>query len=472
VLQGQAQREALSQASKTSSQDKPVNQSLRRPLAGEAGQEVEVKIMRNMALVALCAGALLALPAAASASGGFASESYPNTVEATPGTLKLYTKSGAELLRECTAPTLTKTMNAPEHALGLPGTKTGSCVGGGATDMRNCQLILHTGNPPTAEIGPPSCEGMQVTLCGGGFTIKPQTGIPLTYGGGQLAEGWDVLEETLGISGVVKTEPGWCSSEVKLTANWNLNTSSNLWAVRDYTPVGVTLSDEKHPRTTAQTYPVDVAAVVQPPVEPPAMVLEKIGSVDVKARCYGVDLSAGEFTKEAETEFSLSGSYWGRQGNPTSEYCTSNSGTAAVSMNSCHYEIPEAERTAPGTYTVIGGALVCTKEGDGLTITSSCKFTIPPQSLPMTLRNSGNGISPRSSSKSPPAVSNTPTMAPGCAISWGFPHPGKTVSWTRNSSSGAFCPAEQEPLARQVNSPTRVNSSGPRRMSRAAALSA
>jgi hypothetical protein len=370
------------------------------PWQGRPDKEVEeVRSIRNMALLALVAGLLLAIPASASASGGFSTGSYPASVHGSGGKLTLHT-TGGSLVTECNAPVLDETISGPVHALSLAGTEDGACTAGGSAQMNGCELILHPGASPTAEIGPPGCGPMKVPF-GCGSEIKPQTGIPLTYSGDHVADGFDILEG-IEVSGNVSVGPIFCASTLKLTANWNLSTTNeaeqglDLLASRDFVPVGVGLSDEKHPRTTAQAFPVNVAAVIQPPVDPsPVMLLEQIGSVKINTKCYGVNLSAGELTKESESAFFLSGTYWGHGNKYPEDYkegtkCDSGLGTTTVSMNSCQYELPEVERTGPGTYIVIGGALACTKEGDGLTMKNSlCNITLPPQSLPMTLRNSG-----------------------------------------------------------------------------------
>ncbi len=358
-----------------------------------------MRLMRNLALVALAAGVLLALPAGALASGGFAADQYPASVKASGGQFKI---TVGKTSRTCSVPVLDATLKAPVHSLTVTQTEKGACTGG-TVDMNGCQLIL---NPSTksADIGPPGCG--PVSISGGTCTsimFFPQTGLSTTYTGAQIAEGI-VGAEGLEVSGTVNVTSltSFCfgSETGTLTANWGLATTNeakeanNLLSSRDFVPIGISLTNEKHPRTRAQVFPVNVAAVHGNPVDQVVMPIEiPLNSTKLKVWCPEANLSAGELTKETESVFSLSGTYGGY--NPGSSDCKASGGPtkATVKMNSCRYDLPEIEQTG-SSYTVKGAAIACTKEGDAISAVTNagCNLYIPPQPLQATLTSGGFGF--------------------------------------------------------------------------------
>lgn len=351
-----------------------------------------MKFIRILTLAAIAVG-VLALPAAASASGGFAVEAYPASVHASGGQFVLANGSFRE---ECTTPVLDGTLKAPAHSLSLKVTENGKCNLWEQTfRMNGCEIILHPGSE-TADIGPPGCGPPKIWI-GCEVSVGPQAGLSATYTGPELTKG---VKQATGveISGTVPLSPGCAGSTATLTANWTLSTTNEakqsvgLTEFHDFVPIGISLTNEKHPRTTAQAFPVAMTGSHGAPdtvISP----VEKLGSVAINTKCLGANLGAGELTKEIESVFSLSGTYYGKQGYPTSEFCESVIGNVRVHMNSCRYELPEIEQSG-ASYGAKGSSIVCTKEGDAISlesVTIPCNIYIPPQALAATLVNSGPG---------------------------------------------------------------------------------
>jgi len=354
-----------------------------------------VKRIRRLGLGVAMALALTATAgvATASASGGFAADTYPAAVNASGGQFKL---TAGAWTKECASPVLNATMKGPVHSLSLGQTKAGACGSGGSVNMNGCQLILHP-STQTAEIGPSGCSPITVLSSCGQISIPAQTGIPLTYAGYHYADGIDVVTGVK-VSGTVTLSglASFCLGTTKgtLTANWNFvitNESKEigLGAFRDYTPIGISLTNEKHPRTTAQVFPVNLAAH---PAGETVTVVEKLGSASMNLKCKTADLGGGELTKEAESVFSLSGAYGGDFSG--GKYCTSSFGYMTVNMNSCSYSLPEIEQIG-GIYTVKGTAISCSKAEDAITLSiggNGCTIRIPPQALAGTVTNAGWGM--------------------------------------------------------------------------------
>jgi hypothetical protein len=359
-----------------------------------------MKSIRNLALAALAAGALLALPAAASASGGFGADAYPASVHASNGQFKLTV--GEIWSKTCTAPVLDATLKAPAHSLSASQSKNGPCTYGGTVDMKGCQLILHP-DTGSAEIGPPGCGPVTVSSPCMPISIPAQTGIPTTYSGGvdegTATTGVEVSGEVT-LSGFAYYCLGTTSGT--LTADWDLATTNeakesiSLYAFTDDVWVGISLSNEKHPRTKAQAFPVNIEGSYSS-LDQWALLLE-IEGAGFTAECPVVSLNGGELSKEAESVFSLSGTYggWSAKGkfDPKGQYCISSAGIATVSMNSCRYDLPEVEQTG-SSYTVKGAAIACSNGGDAITLKiryDTCTIRLPAQSLQASLVNIGYGV--------------------------------------------------------------------------------
>jgi hypothetical protein len=213
-----------------------------------------------------------------------------------------------------------------------------------------------------------------------------QGGLSATFTGKEPIPGVVIMATGVEVSGTVSTTPAWCASSIKIVANWSLASEMPVFA--SFVPVGISLTSEKSPKTAAQSYPVNVAAV-RSAVDTSISIL-KISSPAIEVKCLAANLGGGELAEEAASSFSLSGTYSGS--GPEGKYCESPMGRITVNMKSCRYELPEIEQ-AGSSYTAKGAAITCTKEGDEIALESGvCTIKVPPQALQATLVNGGEGF--------------------------------------------------------------------------------
>jgi hypothetical protein len=320
-----------------------------------------MKLIKHLTLIALAVSALLALPAAASATGGFAATSYPKSVKFT-GSMNL---SAPYELGTCTAPPLTGSLEGPSFTISLGSSETGTCSQvGDKVSMNGCKLIVHQ---KTADIGPTGCGPISF---GHKCYIEASTGLTASYSGvGTVLPGFKEMEG-LEVTGKVSS-PAKSFCGTTLTMKLNVAEVPQIW-VGPNALDGIALSTEATSQTSALVYPARIAAYYTSSVT----IIEKLGA-GVAVTCSSAKLDQGtELTKKAAVALSFTGTYEG---------CSSNLGSATVKMNSCRYELPGITWSG-GSYSAPGAGISCTTGGDAISIaTGGCTIYLPPQPLPTAL---------------------------------------------------------------------------------------
>jgi hypothetical protein len=348
-----------------------------------------MRSIKHLALVALFAGALAALPAGASASGGFVADEYPASVGGTFG----FALAAGLAEEECKAEEKA-TLSGPSEVLSLP--SSAMC---GATEfkremtMNGCEFQLHA-DTDTFDIGPPGCGPIKAPVGGGfcwiaigsqtglamsiensseaGVRIEPNTGAKAKY---TLISGW-----ACGKAGQTYEDLQFMGGSSHLSAK---NAESKSIGLYSYSsgdlPVGVSVSKkyEKLENVTAlraQAYPADVASETES-----APSLFTIESTSDEVSCESAQYDAGELSGPAQYEFSLAAEYSGCE--------IERLGFAPINMNSCHFEFSSLE--APW-----GDVELACEAEDTVEINSSwCPIKIGPQSLGFVeFQNQGQGI--------------------------------------------------------------------------------
>ena len=298
-------------------------------------------------LVALFA--LAALPAAASADGGFVAGEYPavargeDTWGKSPGHLTLH-YSDVEIWEQCSSPTFEGELEAPAHAIESTVTGNGTCsYFEDPLKMNGCQFELHR-DTNTADIGPPGCGPIEAPSHGwcGWMKIDPKTGMTASFenvgSGSEAAVNVSVSGE--GLKYEATSRPPQCQKGtyegLELTASWQMRAYENvegalgkqvgLEAVDAAPSIGVSREEGKF---DAQEFPVGITA--KRAAGGDLTLLEEPES-KLSVTCETAQLGGGVLSEPA-TELALSGGFGG---------CDVGVNPAAVRMNSCSYELGES----------------------------------------------------------------------------------------------------------------------------------
>jgi|GEM_PF-2035106 len=140
--------------------------------------------IKSLGLGALMALALLALPAVASAKGGFTAAQYPASLEAKTGSTPVLGLQLGQMT--CDRPTLTATATEPSGTLSATLSDSGCYISGAKQPlkMNGCKFIFNggDGSKGTFDIGPAGCGPIKFespTYCN--VTIGSQNGLAATY---------------------------------------------------------------------------------------------------------------------------------------------------------------------------------------------------------------------------------------------------------------------------------------------------
>lgn len=334
--------------------------------------------IRTLALGAVVALGLLAVPAGASAASGFEADK-PAALQGSSTGFTLVTNVGEQ---SCTSPNLASegTVSAASSLTMQVSNSTCSFFGSNpALKMNGCKFIFRPGTKAgesfngSYDIGPPGCGPITYKYLDCTVSIGAQTGLAATYqntGSGNKA----TVKITSGASGIVYTETGsFCekqgaSSNGQYKGTWTVsgNSSGTQVGVRVVDPlqVGLFVSGKEGdpPTLEAESYPA--TALVSQKKGWPFMLSLNAGYVS----CTETSLTA-ELTGSA-TEVQLDPSYGG---------CNAlGFAGATIDMNSCHYVVSLLDVGPP----YAGSAeIACDQEGDAIEIVAGifCRVTIPEQ---------------------------------------------------------------------------------------------
>jgi hypothetical protein len=344
-----------------------------------------MKYVRHLVLAALVAGSILAVPASANGSA-LAANQYTASVHATTGiAFNLANVEGETPYTNCAAAPLDGgSLAKPGASPVLSPTGKGKCAGGLEVNMNGCTLTLRGS---TADLGSAGCGPIIVPWGTCNTWVWPKNGLTATYFGKELTgvEGFRNAEE-VEVTGYVPYTNCGPSGNAWLTARWALSATNEakqpdllIWS-RDYTPAGLRLTEETHPKFQAQFYPAVVTGVrwtSEATISP----LEKLSGVNLNTACKTPKLfNEALLAKETTATLSIAGTY---------KECTTSVGAVTVSMNSCRYKFPEFEKSG-SLYNAKGGSINCTKEGDAISIKAGlgCEMKLPPQPLSATMEQS------------------------------------------------------------------------------------
>lgn len=342
---------------------------------------------------ALVLTSLAAVPAAASASGGFVAGQYPAAVKGTAGTISLNFPTGG-YSEFCHGPNFEALLEGPSRSVLPAATGNGSeCGGGGSLKMNGCTFEFHRATN-TADIGPAGCgpiEAPTLEHCGY-IRLYPRTGLAATFensgSGSSAAVKATVNGEKLKYE---VTEGAGCKhgtfEDGSLSASWELRAYQAVTKTPPYTfgeEVGISTVSEA-PRIgifmdskglDASQFPVSVTAAA---TEGEAFTLihgyNRSGTEKWSLRCSSAAVDGGSLNGPSAQQSlaSFSGCSVSAVGP-----------SAKVTMNSCSYKLSTNVEIA------------CTTPGDSIKVEagSGCTITIPAQvinSSAPTFTNEGEG---------------------------------------------------------------------------------
>lgn len=345
-----------------------------------------MKSIRTFVLAALVTAALAALPAAASASGGFVADEYPATLSGSESTDSLSFGYGtkAVVCEGATAPSVEATLDHPSPTVTTDSIEVGICAGGTAFYPEDCQLELQP-DSGTVDIVSSGCGPAKVNLgapCGMQvLSVPAQTGIEAEYenvGSGSSAG----VKVTIDDSGLEYTSSGGLCGKQTLSIDATLNLTATdaggspigASVLADDLPHGLFLAGgpgEGEPRLASLLYPTQVTGErfqLGEVMNGQLTLLEVSGK---KVSCSAGEFDGGELSGPAYGEFSLSAAYSG---------CKIAAFNANVAMSGCEYAYSDLEQTGEDVYAS-AAAIVC-GEGSEIKVTGAgCTLKIPAQTL-------------------------------------------------------------------------------------------
>ena len=351
-----------------------------------------MRVTRYLCAIALVAIGLVALPATASAGGGFVADAESAEITGSGKTwmTQTYTnfRRGAKLNTGCT-PDVQSSIKGPQAYLDATSAASQpTCFAESQWELKGCHLTFHPA-AGTVDIGPAGCGPTRLlvkTSCSPDYIeVGPQTGLKATYTTFEDPENSE-WTKTVKVSLVSKNIPytfNECEkkqsgNDLTLEATWYLKAYHNGTRVDlEYAkevPIGFGVGGEKPGVFGGLYYPVEVSAEDTPGG---SITLLSVPKGKATVTCQNADLGGGTLT-EAVATLKLAGSF-------TS--CSAEGiGTAAtISMRSCSYELLEAEPVSKetGNPYVSKSAITCTTPGDyiQLALGVGCTIKVPAQTL-------------------------------------------------------------------------------------------
>lgn len=398
-----------------------------------------MKSIRGLALAVLAAAALAAVPAAASASGGFVADQYPATLHGSQlsGLGFQFGSSGPTFICEQgTGLTFEGTLaKAYPSASSSKITDPSKCNSGGLT-TNGCQLIFHPGTG-TLDIGPSGCGPLKISMtnCPAGlFSIPAQTGISATYsnsGSGSEAN----FHVSISDKSVEYTAPAsnlckkagtyndlYIFGELKVSATNAEKKPIGTSVITGNVPMGLFLTNGPA-RLAAPEYPVRLTGERVPWSEFAQITLFTLGPGTGKVTCKEASFDGGELSGPVE-EFSLNATY---------SKCTAGPMSVTVNMNSCHYGFSGLEQISEKGEYDSTAKIACSKEGDAIVITGSgCVVKLPAQVLggqPTEMTNLVEGYESTVSALVHGSSVHYTTIGANCQLAgWGKEHTGEDGS--------------------------------------------
>jgi hypothetical protein len=351
-----------------------------------------VKRIRALGLGVLMALALTVIPASASASGGFAAEQYPATLDGGEFSFPLWFMQGnSSLAVQCYMKRAEGTLKGPSEAISISNV---SCA---ELKMNGCKMELLPGSK-SFSIGPPGCG--PITLVAPGscyFSIGAQTGLAATYtnsGSGSKAgvsinldSGYKVKYTITNGFGCGGTK-GSSYENLRIVADPWVQTAKNaakaaigLSTYSGEPSVGIfskwTYPAEQSKILDAQAFPVHVTGVWA------GKSAFEFNTYNTIEGCKEGQYDAGEFAEAVgpEAGFGVGASYKG---------CVGLGQTFSVNMNSCKYKIWGFPFQGKNQV-----AIACSTKGDSIELVSSvCTVKLPEQWLGLqSVTNVGQGNS-------------------------------------------------------------------------------
>jgi hypothetical protein len=401
-----------------------------------------MKRIKGLALAAFAVAAMAALPAAASASGGFVADSYPATLHGSQVGWLTINPGGHEI--GCNAAqgamTFEGTLAKPYPSATTSKTSDPKC-NSGSVELKGCQLQLHPGTA-TVDIVTSGCGPVNVwsSSCLGYSSIGAQSGIAAkfeNYGSGSEA-GFRVVFSNASVQYTVAkgnlcekagTYTLLLNGEFKVTATNAESKAIGTSVISGDVPLGLFV-DGGSSSLAAPEYPVHVkGGRIQFGGEPLGEIKLFAQGERVKVTCTGASLDGGELSGPAK-EFTLNASYSG---------CMLSPGPfpVSVSMSSCHYAFSKLEKVSESEFNS-AAAIACSKEADLIVISGvpACTLKIPAQTLggePTALTNLFEGYERSVTALMFGSGVHYTTVGANCAVifnksGWGKEHTGEDAS--------------------------------------------
>lgn len=327
--------------------------------------------IKRLIQITVAAGALLAVPASASASGGFAADEYAATVSGSGNTLVMHVGGSgpdANTYYYCYSTNSTTTMNGPVSAL-----STGALVEPGTQcEMNGCELTFRPGEEEV-DLGPPGCGPIRfgTSLCPMG--LGPQTDLTAEYDGPyiDLNTSAMAIRPTPSSCGEKGEEvPAQLSLKYTLSATNESDEEIDVSSYASDVPDGIFINTEpgENVGLNAQGYPVEVRG--ERGDEGVIELFEDPNTEWGDTSCESADLTTS--LAEVATSFKLDGEFGG---------CSMHGiGEATIKMNSCSYAFEEFIEDRQSPFEVYGSGIVCESEGDAIVISApGCQVRLPAQ---------------------------------------------------------------------------------------------
>jgi hypothetical protein len=352
-----------------------------------------MKSIKAMVLAALSVVALVALPSAASASGGVVAGSYPATLHGSQvGSLVINLPAGGGEVSCGKGSSFEATLSKASSSLTTSSIKNPSNCGYGTSFqiLGSCQLEFHPG-AETVDIGPAGCGQAPVhaeSCPGGNFLIQPQT-LSAKYenlGKGSEANFRVIINDSSVTYTVTSNLCKGTGTFSDLAIKWQLNVTATdsgekatgTSAFSGDLPHGLFLaggSSEGEPRLASPEYPVRVKG------ERLALPGGFTGQITLierptwKVSCKVAQLDGGELSGPAYNKFSLNAAY---------SKCdfivngTSGGYENEISMPNCHYAYSNLKEVGSPVYA--GTQEFACNSGTKFTMSfSGCGIDIPAQ---------------------------------------------------------------------------------------------
>ncbi len=347
--------------------------------------------IKLLAIATFAVAALAALPAIASASGGFAAGEYPASLHATPQGSFLF--EGTKMARYNCAPEFSAELAGPSSALSSKST-TETCLGSEHWEMKGCGFTFHPG-AKTFDIGSAGCGPTIVTRGCGPVKIPPQAGLAAEYsttGSGSEAA---VLVNVAAKNVEFVSDPCMGSvtyHDMTITGTWKItgtNKEGKKTGVEVFSaggpPVGIFMAGGPakfgtgEPRLDAQQFPVNVIGERWSIGEYKGK-LTLLSIPQIAINCEAASFNIGEISGPVSKKMTISATSY--------EKCTSAKGAEfTAQMNSCHYAFDQLEQVVEGgigtpEYEAVP-KIECTTGGDAIKLLGGggCIISIPAQTL-------------------------------------------------------------------------------------------